>query len=556
MLFFSRDALFLPLVGDALSHSQQSQIFGMTAVLLMAPLIPALGTMQFSSVLFAVNIVLLGGFLCAYFGLRRRRVAVKIIFWSSAFCLIRAGDIYFGGNGSPHPPLGLLPLWLTSSLLGVNSFSFRVSQFLCLILFMWLVQRVTSEKLGIKISWAFALAIGTIPVVWHTAVLVEQSVWTACMWTLLVLVLRIRSEEFSDSDYFKWFCVASLVALIRQPAFVALVPILFLYLYDTVREKRFNVRRFLFVISPIAAIFPFVTYNILIGTPATTPPVSGPYAGFASSPALRLVTAIDSGVIVNSVTNSLGIWAAFIIPASLAFITKPARWLAILLFFAAAIYVFYSISPGLWGIGRYQAEYAAPFAILGFFATMRVAQKRWSLHPYVLLCILGLLVSHNIYTYNHIARNNPSVDVLNRIFYDAIKSRGGYSIMSEFPYAYDDAFDAVRRRGLGNSVYVAGVTYGVFPEILHGFSVAEIESIIPFATTSPDPSVLNADERIQAILVADLPSKVSLIDGLMQLGWARKGEFKNSEYGSTIFLLLRAPPPNRSDASLIGAVRR
>lgn len=540
---FSFRNLFFPLVGDALSHAQQSQIHGVAIVSLLSRFFPALNSFTFSSILYAVNIFALVCAGAGYWFFRNRSIFVRAILWSFAFLALRGVAIYFGGNGSPHPPFRLFPLWLTGSLFGETALGFRLAQFLGLIFLMWVVQRMTGPKLGVLYSWCFALAVGTIPVLWHTGVLVEQSLWTASLWTVFLLFLVIREGELTERDYFRWVCAISLFTLLRQSAFVALVPLCVLYAYDSVGGRGFDVRRALFVFFPLIAMAPFLLHSLFVGTSATYIPGEVGYLSPDASAISRVWFAIRSGTVSNSILNSLGFWTLFIVPAFFCLYKKPVRWFALLVFSAAALYVFYSIRPGLWGIGRYQAEYAVPFAVLGFFWVVTFFNKYLGRYSYAFLVLFLPLVAYNIYTFTHIARLNPPVDVLVRTSGEAIKTRGGYATLSEFPYAYKEAFKEVKRLGYGDSLYVAGVTYGVFGEILNGFTVSEIASLKEIALTDPTAEAITLNTKINAVLIVDFANHQWLRDELMDRDWEERGTFRNEEYGSTVFLMTRSIVP-------------
>jgi hypothetical protein len=123
-----------------------------------------------------------------------------------------------------------------------------------------------------------------------------------------------------------------------------------------------------------------------------------------------------------------------------------------------------------------------------------------------------------------------------------MKIRGAYAIQSEFPYEYSQAFMAAKENGYAGKIFVAGSTYGVFGEVLNNFTVLEIKSENAiYEKTHADFSAenINKNNKIQLVLISDFAGGDKLKDDLENLGWKKWKEFKNNEYGSTIFGLIR-----------------
>ena len=87
---------------------------------------------------------------------------------------------------------------------------------------MWLSQRIAGRSLTFLSSCLFGLAVGTIPVLWHVGILVEQSIWTSIIWTLLLLTLA-ENPDFTNFNWIRWFSVLSIFSLLRITAFMGLI---------------------------------------------------------------------------------------------------------------------------------------------------------------------------------------------------------------------------------------------------------------------------------------------------------------------------------------------
>jgi len=449
----------------------------------------------------------------------------------------RFSIIALGGSAGPHPSLRLFPLWLTSAIFGSNDFSFRLAQFIGLICLIWLVQRISEKRLSFINSWFFALAVGTIPVLWHVGILAEQSIWTAVSWTLFLLYFLgdKNNTERQEIDYVRWISIISIFTMMRQSAFVALAPIFLILAVDLFKKRKFFFKKIFILISPVLAMFPFLLHSVIVGTPAT-------YLGETSS-LQRVWTALDSGIIFNAIMNSISWpWVALLIFILLLIRNNSLGFSVISIFFISGVYIFYMITPGLWGMGRYQAEYAIPFIILGFFILVNFMAEHYNLARKLLPMIFVVLIMYNIYIFENLAVFNRPVDELKTTFSEDIKTRGGYAILSEFPYKYRQALKEAKKAGYAGEIFIAGVTYGVFSEILNDFTISEVKSEKQiYEEVQIDFSAENIDKnsKIRLVLISDFDDSGKLKNDLENSGWQKWKEFKNNEYRSTIFGLIR-----------------
>ncbi len=439
----------------------------------------------------------------------------------------------FGGSAGPHPPFRLFLLWLSSALFTSADFSFRLAQFIGLIGLMWFVQRIANQKLNFVNSWLFAMAVGTIPVLWHVGILAEQSVWTAVSWTAFLLYFFAYSDKF---NYIRWVSIISIFTMLRQSAFVALLPLFLIIIVDLIKRKEFSAKKIFVLMSPIFVMLPFLLNSVINGTPAS-------YLGEISG--LQMVwTALDSGIIFNAIMNSVGWpWIIFLFIPLLFIFKNPLKISAISIFFIAGVYIFYTITPGLWGVGRYQAEYVIPFVALGFFFFVNYMAKYNNLALKFLPILFVFLIINNVYVFKNLAGFNKPIDELKITFFNEdIKIRGKYAILSEFPYEYKKAFREAKKDGYAGKIFVAGITYGVFGEILNNFTVSEVETgknIYKEIQADFSAENINKNNKIQLILISDFIGGDKLKNDLENLRWKRWREFKNEEYGSTMFGLIR-----------------
>lgn len=524
--------LTIPLSGDQLAHSQQSKLHSITFINFLSNRTGFLNNFSFKWLIYIVDLLIVfAGFLLYKFT-KNKSWLFKVIIFSLLFLLFRFSIMALGGATGPHPPFRLFPLWSVSAIFSSTDFSFRLAQFVGLVGLMWLVQRIANQKLSFINSWLFALVVGTIPVLWHVGVLAEQSVWTAILWTIFLFYFFTYGDKF---NYIRWISIISVFTMLRQPAFVALLPLFLIIVTNLIKRKEFNIKKIFVLIIPIFVTLPFLLNSVINGTPAS---YSGQVPGFQ-----RVWTALDSGIVFNAIMNSVGWpWIIFLIISLLFIFKNPLKISAISIFFIAGVYVFYTITPELWGMGRYQAEYIIPFIALGFFLFINFIAGRYGFTRKFLPIIFIFLIIYNIYIFKNIASFNKSIDKLKTTFKTDMKIRGAYAIQSEFPYEYSQAFMAAKENGYAGKIFVAGSTYGVFGEVLNNFTVLEIKSENAiYEKTHADFSAenINKNNKIQLVLISDFAGGDKLKDDLENLGWKKWKEFKNNEYGSTIFGLIR-----------------
>ncbi len=538
MLVLSFNNLTMPLNGDQLAHSQQSKLHSITLIDFLSNKTEFFSNFSFKWLIYIVDLLtIFAGFLLYKFT-KNKNWLFKAAIFSSLFLFFRFSIIALGGSAGFHPPLRLFPLWLTSAIFTNSDFSFRLAQFIGLIGLMWFIQRIFNKKLSFINSWLFALTVGTIPVLWHVGILAEQSVWTAALWTLFLLYFfvynNIDGEE--KNNYIKWVSVISVFTMMRQSAFVVLLPLFLIIVADLIKRKEFRIKKIFILIIPIFTMFPFLLNSIINGTSAS-------YSGEISS-IQRIWTAFNSGIIFNAIMNSIGWpWIIFLFIPILFFIKNPLKISAVLIFFIVGIYIFYVIDPGLWGLGRYQAEYVIPFIVLGFFLFVNFIAERYDLARKFLPVVLIILIMHNVYVFKNLSSFNKPIDKLKTTFFNQdIKIRGQYAILSEFPYEYKKAFSAVKEGGYAGKIFVAGVTYGVFGEILNDFTLSEVKAeknIYKEMQTNFSAENINKNNKIKLVLISDFIGEENLKKELENLGWEKWKEFKNEEYGSTIFSFVR-----------------
>lgn len=530
MFMLSLPELNLFLQGDQIHHAKISQWHATQIVFKVAHWKAFLRPYIFSSLARCIDACFLFSVVLIYFVVRRKAFWAKFIVFSLIFILLRWIIFKNGGYPDIHPPFRLFPLWLSSSIFSLNSFSFRLPQFLVLVIFMAVSEKLLRRDLPSGLSWLFVLTIATIPVVWHAGVLAEQSVWTALIWTVFLLVVY-QTRDMSRFHWARWVSVISIVTLIRQTAFIALVPVFLLFISELIYKKRLDMKRCFFLFSPVLVMLPFLLKCVIFGTPATYISGEVDFMPEGASMLQRAWIALSSGMAFKIALVSMKpVWLIFLPFAFCPSRFKKDEWkkrFITFLFFAAAFLIFFSIRPVLWGNGRYQAEYLVPFIVLGLYTFLSFFKVRKIIFlKAVVVCLLCLL-SFNIFVFKNLYSWND---------------RG---VLSQTPYAFGQALKMAQKQGYADHLFLAGVTYGIFPQIMCGFTVEqvvaaqEIYDEINQGFDIINYPALKKDRRVRMVFVGDIKdfkwaSGAQLMLFLETTGWKRWKNLYNNVSHTTI----------------------
>jgi len=547
LLAFSFDDLGRSLVSDEIVHVQNSQFHFRALTYALGLLFGEhIGNVSFKMILWILDVAGLGLLLIGLYYFRRLSWP-KAIVVISVFVLIKLAAAFAGLGRSPHPPFRLFPLWVSGSLLSSTAFAYRLPQFAFLILFMWFVQRILSRSLPILQSWLFGLVVGTIPVLWHTGLIVEPSIWTACIWSMLLLVVVLQQcrEKQPAIYWIRWFSLISIFSLMRQSAFVAFVPlgVFFVkWLYDNRHSVEFS--SVFLIIAPIIVMVPFTARSIIIGTPASYNPSEVNYIAADTSGLQRVVFSLTSGIGPRVILNSVMI--PWVVCFGFAFLPLNKQTVVstgvIFLFFVAGYSIFYLIRPAMWGIGRYQAEYVVPFAVLGLANIVLLMSRLASFSKLFNPALLLLLLYFNGFSFINLPTYNASVDQRQKM------SHPNYAtvVLSHDFYNYEKAIEAVIKCGYSGKTYIVDDYNANFNTVVYGYTMKDFirwrrlrNSIIVPWYDHNFPGQVTENHDIGIVLIGRVEDAERIISAFRLLGWKRWKDFHDEKYGSTIFGLIR-----------------
>lgn len=409
--------LSLSLGGDELYHAEMAT-FHLKAVRSIAEGWPALSRAEYyssiwklfdlrhvmvtdvASLFAAIFWVIALIWIAVYVRLRDSFLGRSILVWTTYGTLAVIGIVCGFSEGLAHPPLRLLPWFVGTLLFGLNEFAFRIPALLTCLCIAFLAYRALHRELKGPLAWGlsvlFGLLVAFVPVVFYVGEAVEASVYGWAAW-MAVLFFCLRAMDPCEETPERWLVFAgaavSFGAVTRQPVIMAWLCVLVSAGYVVIQRKtRLSLLLVLRIFAWALLLLPYFLTASKLGHPAAVDP---------KSPALfeRLIDAVHSGVLFLTTLNSTTLPWVLVALAALPLAVAAGRLRLILLLVASlpTWVLYFSIKDYLWGVGRYQAEYVAPFLSLIFFfafSSQRSAVAR------LLACGLVVLLSMSSWMVN------------------------------------------------------------------------------------------------------------------------------------------------------------
>ncbi|MEN9552357.1 MAG: hypothetical protein RI935_734 [Candidatus Parcubacteria bacterium] len=458
--------IYLPLSGDNFYHIQQAFIHGIKITEKLTSVIPVFNNVPFAFLLQGVSLGIIIFFGCLIYLLRKRSLLVRVIIYGSLFVFLRMMVLYFGGNTASFPPFRLFPLLFGGAFFGIWEFSFRfMSLLVTSFLSVYLFEEIKKERNAL-FSWFTVLAIFSIPLLLHVSTLVESSVYAFVGATLVLL--KLLQSNLSLKDYQILLLVVAVTSSVRVSVFVLLVPIFIHFLFSYKKSIEGLVVYTKTALPPLLFIACFFIVPLIQGSTASYQGEAYPVLGILADSSFfeRVWQAFQGGYVYAALYNSLQV--LIFIPLILFFLLKRNTIILYLLFFCLSLALFFSISPGLWGNGRYQAEYALPLVVVALFVYFVRVQKIFA------IIMAAVLVGYNLVLFYSLPQMNKSLVGLSSYF-DKAKNKGDYFVISEMPFDYEKPLTFLRVHGFSkNAYYVPGDGYSYITKIIAGYSVSDL----------------------------------------------------------------------------------
>lgn len=375
----------------------------------------------------------------SWFAWARLRGASRTVRWVAvvtAYAVLLGVGQMLAAGPSEHPPLRLLPLFLGQLLFGLHPLACRLPGILTVTLAAFALFRIlgevvpslrTSRRVGVALLSCF------VPIVIYVGDAVEPSVfgYAAAVGTLLLLWWHIRTGD--ATLLVSAGVLVGIMSLARHTALIWWVPIAVVYLTT---PSRFQLRQVVPTFFPALFVLPYLRNASLVGHGAVQPSEFGLLE--------RLGQALHSDVAIMSVVNTTTLpWLVLFCCAAIAAVLRaPRRELLLFLSAVPVCVLFHAIWPYLWGLGRYQAEYVAPFGVFAFVLCAVHYPSPRSFGAAVALCVPAML---------------GSLQTVSFVPLDARFDKWPQMrISSSARFPYDEAFSFVQRREVHGRFAVLG----------------------------------------------------------------------------------------------------
>ena len=321
---------------------------------------------------------------------------------------IGLGFVFSSGEPIAHPPLRLLPLFISQTLFGLTNVAFRLPSIIFLIITQLVFFYYTSRIINCRRNFDYILpflvtiALSFIPTVFHVSEQVEPSIYGFAFFTLYficvfcILQKRTPEEVFNGLLILGW--ISAMGILFRQPLLATLFFNAILYLFLIIN------RRIIFSFSAVGKLlFPFVFIVPYLYTVKTLG-----HAATAQNYEVipHLILSISSGIGPMTIINNLTIpWFLLFSFSFLCILFNRFKLALVFVFAFVSLYCFYfNVREVLWGVGRYQAEFVGSlFAALLFIS---IYSFRYSLINYIVLSCIPFLILSTFISYNRIVFDN------------------------------------------------------------------------------------------------------------------------------------------------------
>jgi len=525
--YLTFDRLIEPIVGDQFLYTKISKIYEFYVIKSLSKFVN-LNNILFREAIYWIDLlILLFVFIIIYV---KRFIKLSLtslsILVSLAIIITRLIMMFMGGERSSHPPFQLFPIWLTTSIFGLSDFSLRTAQLLGLISCSFIMYITFIKEFGRLNALFIATALCSIPLFIHVATQVEGSIWSS----IIFIILLIHIFSVNERNFIFWFgfaAIISIAVLMRITSFIVIPVFLILFFKHNWGLFKEDQIKILYALSPFLICLPFILNSIFGGTPALDKLEN-------LNSVNNFWYALSNGIIFKVIFSvfSAG-WLFLLIGIFIKHQNEKHYWLnriLILTFSLTSLIMFFSIRPVLWGFDKYKAEYIVPLIILGmylFFSKVKTLPKSRVIIPILSFCIIfNGITGFKGYPDNIIDRADGDF----------------YERQSEEIYDYKSALIVAKNSGLAKYTLFVGGTYGMYPQVLSGYSISEVlESfelckggIICGNSTTASSKLINEQSGIKLVLISpDGPSELRY--ELLQLGWSDWKQFhiknKNVVYG-------------------------
>ncbi len=452
---------------DSLLTSEASRIQSLQISKILYNYFPFFGSFKYKSVLLGIDFIILLSFIffiimILKFGKKYPIFVATII--TITFIIFRTIIFSMGGFGSAQPPFRLFSIWLSSSVFLMSDLSFKLPGIVALILLMSIINSYLVNRTNYIYAWFSGLAIGTIPILWYSATIVEPSIWAALIFSAWLLNTNINKNDF---NFFRWFIIIIVGLFLRQSLIIMFVPFILIMIRYKEQSKKFINNNLKNILLILLIWLPFILFSLFQGTGSTN------FLNEKNSLLAiqsNIYTSLISGFPIKVFLRDIGI---YLLPLFLfAFVTINKKDISnniitLVSFFCYLLLFLLLPNYGEDAASRYQAEYLVPFILLGYFR-LSILINNFFKKSYLLLVIPILIFSTNLYQF---INNYRFENAINKT-YNSLQFGSVYSCNI---FDYEPVFNYLRNREIMDKTIFIGSRNREFSKILAGYTIKDTE---------------------------------------------------------------------------------
>lgn len=541
--------IFRSLTGDEIAYALQSQ--GQSYVILkkVLPIFPQFGDFQFRVLLQLCSVfILVIFFLVLKMVSRIKSVKHFILMCFLGTLLLRIGVISQGGSNGPNPPGASFLYLVGTSILSPSNFSYRILSLLFASIFLIIIHALLKQIPNLSMSLRFLILffVLSIPLFRHMGLVMEISIWYFYFATIALLLI-LRSKGVIG---YQLIFIGALATSLRFPIIALLIPLYAIEYFD-LNRGRIKFRLPPSYVKSTLGLLPCIPGFIWIATTRFIDKYTGEQLtnGTFRGQASEIGRSAREVFSTLSVTTDRIFWIICMVGVFI-FIRKSLFNIVLMILFGLFEFLFFFVlnSGDMAYASKYILEWYVPFVVFGLVSIVSRFEISKSVKYAVALCLIAL-ISINAADYNRI----PEKFVITSIAKgsgDLVFSNANRVVVS-IPFPYNETFNKIKGRQELAGCLNVGIVYGVYPQILEGYSVSNVLSSL-----SIDHNFLLAQDSIgenwmtasatsieksgtHCVIVGFVDGQEKTIKDLLEKKWQIRDRFFDENYHTKVFILTR-----------------
>ena len=440
-----------------------------------------------------------------------------------------------GGNNFAHPPLLGISPFIFTSIIGLSDLNLKISYFLLYVLFSFYFYIKLSNKISSLSAFLISLVLFSTPGLLYLGTSLEQ----ALLSTICFSIILIELNDNKNVNYKKLVIIILIFSFMRVLSLLSVSAIIIYILINSKSVKNFvnELINLLKNLYPLIILVPFLFYTFIDNSNITVDRV-----GFQLIEYFNTLKELPF-LILNSLTIQVGILTILFLMIALFYSKKS---FSLILFTLVLVTIY---SKVLNENTKYIYEIFFPFLLTFTYIVASNFRNNFykKMFIFLLLCIfpLNILTLKKFSSYCLNSENPFKQNLTYKVNY-------GCNIIDAKPFNLKKSFNYLKKQKdfEFKNLYVPGVYYGLLPSIINGMKMKDLsqhrsinqkqnrlnqENNIEWI--SSDARLINKDERIKYVLIADTKNFLTLQNDLIANGWNEINIIKDTFYKTNISIL-------------------